>query len=162
MRPEDRDVFVYNQTKETFLAYHVKVAGTFLSRFVGLRRLDSIARGSGLWLQSVKSVHTFGMRFPLDVILLDRDNRVVALEELVRPFRWVQPRTQVRSALELPAHSIFRSCTELGDQMMIEDYQTLSEGAVSQIRPQQARSPQDHGAALCPALPSDKARRSVA
>jgi uncharacterized membrane protein (UPF0127 family) len=45
------------------------------------------------------------------------DFRVVGLKELVKPFRVVLPKLQAESVIELPAHTIFRSRTEVGDEL---------------------------------------------
>jgi hypothetical protein len=49
--------------------------------------------------------------------------KVVGLRELVRPFTITMPNRKAESVLELPAHSIFRSRTKIGDQLLIERYE---------------------------------------
>lgn len=118
-----REVFVYNQTKENFLALRVKVADSVLGRLVGLLGRQSLKPDSGVWIVPANSIHSIGMLFSFDVVMIDKDFKVVALRELVRPFRVVWPKRQAESVLELPAHSIFRSRTEVGDQLLIERYE---------------------------------------
>jgi uncharacterized protein len=116
-------VFVYNQTKETFLAFRVKVADTVLGRMTGLLGKKSLNPDSGLWIVPANAVHTIGMLFAFDLVLIDKDFRVVGTRELVRPLKITRPNFRAESVLELPAHTIFRSRTEVGDQLVIERYE---------------------------------------
>jgi uncharacterized membrane protein (UPF0127 family) len=120
---EKRDVYVYNQTKEAFLAFRVDVADSVWGRLVGLLGKRSLKPDSGVWIVPSNSVHTIGMLFTIDVVLIDKNFRVVGLRELVRPFSITRPNFRAESVLELPAHTIFRSHTEIGDQLVIERYE---------------------------------------
>jgi len=116
-------VYVYNQTKETFLAFQVKVADSVWSRMVGLLGKRSLEPEGGAWIVPCNSIHTVGMLFTIDVVLLDKDFKVVALHELVRPFSITRPNFRAESVIELPAHTIFKSGTTVGDQLVIERYE---------------------------------------
>jgi uncharacterized protein len=120
---EQRQVFVYNKTRETFLAFRVKVADSVLGRLVGLLGRRSLPRDSGVWIVPGNGVHTIGLMFSFDLVLIDKTFKVVALRELVRPFTVTVPNFRAESVLELPAHSIFCSRTQIGDQLMIEPYE---------------------------------------
>jgi uncharacterized membrane protein (UPF0127 family) len=120
---QDREVFVYNQTKETFLAFHVRVADSLLGRLVGLLGKRSLKADSGVWIVPANAIHTIGMLFSFDVVMIDKNFKVVGLRELIRPFRITRPNFRAESVIELPAHTIFRSRTEIGDQLAIELYQ---------------------------------------
>lgn len=63
------------------------------------------------------------MLFTIDVIFVDRKLKVVGLRELVKPFSITRPNFRAESVIELPAHAIFKSGTELGDQLEIRRYQ---------------------------------------
>jgi len=123
MFEKQRHVFVYNKTRETFLAFRVKVADSILSRLVGLLGKRSLEPDSGVWIVPANAVHTIGMLFTFDLVLIDKDFKVVGLRELVRPFRVTWPEGKAESVLELPAHTIFRSRTQIGDQLLIERYE---------------------------------------
>ena len=118
-----RDVFVYNKSKETFLSFRVRVADSFSSRLIGLLGKRSLKPDGGVWIVPANSIHTVGMLFSFDLIMIDKDLRVVNIKEMVRPFRIVWPKLRAESVLELPAHTIFRSRTEIGDQLVIERYE---------------------------------------
>ena len=123
MPEKQSPVYVYNQTKETFMAFRVKVADSGLSRMVGLLGKRSMAPESGVWIVPCNSIHTIGMLFSIDVVLLDRDFKVVGLYELLRPFSITRPNFRAESVIELPAHTIFKSGTAIGDQLVIERYE---------------------------------------
>ena len=118
---KNRPVYVYNKTRETFVATEASIADNYLSRLVGL--LGKTKRwallGRGLWIVPSQGVHTIGMMFPIDIIFLNKDMRVVHLEEHVRPFRISNVSLKASSVLELPTHTIYRSGTQVGDCMEI-------------------------------------------
>ena len=142
MTNNNRHVFVYNKTRETFLAFRVKVADSVLSRLVGLLGKRSLQPDSGVWIVPANAVHTIGMLFSFDLILIDKNFKVVGLRELVRPFTVTRPNFKAESVLELPAHSIFRSRTHIGDQLLIERYEPRkplkADGAETIIGPETA------------------------
>src|SRR6476469_7097381 len=123
MSEKQRHVFVYNKSRETFLAFRVKVADSILGRLVGLLGRRSLQPDSGVWIVPSNAIHTIGMLFSFDLVLIDKDFKVVGLRELVRPFRVTWPNRRAESVLELPAHTIFRSRTQIGDQLLIERYE---------------------------------------
>ena len=118
-----RHVFVYNKTRETFLAFRVAVADSVLSRLVGVLGRRSLSPDSGVWIVPSNAIHTIGVLFSFDLVLIDKNFKVVGLRELVRPFTITWPNHRAESVLELPAHTIFRSRTQIGDQLLIERYE---------------------------------------
>jgi uncharacterized membrane protein (UPF0127 family) len=114
---------VYNKTRETFLAFRVAVADSILGRLVGLLGRRSLPQDSGVWIVPSNAVHTIGMLFSFDLVLIDKNFKVVGLRELVRPFTITWPNHRAESVIELPAHTIFRSRTQIGDQLLIERYE---------------------------------------
>ncbi len=116
-------VFVYNKTKETFLAFRVNIADSMVGRLVGLLGRRSLKPDSGVWIVPANAIHTIGMLFSFDVVMIDKDLKVVSLNELVKPFRVILPKLRAESVIELPAHTIFRSRTEVGDELVIERYE---------------------------------------
>ena len=114
-------VYVYNKTRETFVATNASVADSYLGRLVGLLgRTSRWARpGQGLWIVPSYGVHTIGMLFSIDIVFLDRSNHVVHIEEHVRPFRISKVILKADSVLELPPHTVFRTRTHVGDLLEI-------------------------------------------
>jgi uncharacterized membrane protein (UPF0127 family) len=84
------------------LGVAVPVATTRLSRLLGLELLCRKRAGPGLLIPSCRSVHTFGMRFPLDLLFLDADGRVIELRRDVPPHRFVRC-PAAAAVLELPS-----------------------------------------------------------
>lgn len=116
-----RAVYVYNKTRETFVATEASVADSYLRRLIGL--LGKTQRwsrfGTGLWIVPSRGVHTIGMLFPIDLIFLNKGKEVVHVEEHVRPFRISKVSLKANSVLELPAHTIYRTGTQIGDVLEI-------------------------------------------
>jgi uncharacterized protein len=114
-------VYVYNKTRETFVATNTGVADNYVRRLVGLlgKTKRWASNGAGLWIIPCKGVHTIGMMFPIDLIFLDKDQEVVHLEEHLRPFRISKVSLRSSSVLELPVHTIYRTGTQIGDRLEI-------------------------------------------
>jgi uncharacterized protein len=123
MLAKQREVFVYNKTKETFLAFRVTVADSILGRLIGLLGKRSLKPDAGVWIVPANAIHTVGMLFTFDVVMIDKDFKVVGLRELIRPFKIMWPNLRAESVIELPAHTIFKSRTEIGDHLVIDRYQ---------------------------------------
>lgn len=117
----NHSVYVYNKTQETFVATEATIADSYFPRLVGL--LGKTKRwaqpGRGLWIVPSRGVHTIGMLFPIDLIFLSKEKQVVHVEEHVRPFRISAVSLKASSILELPAHTIYRTGTKIGDQLEI-------------------------------------------
>ncbi len=120
---KSREVFVYNETKGTFLAFRVTVADSILGRLIGLLGKRSLKPDRGVWIVPANAIHTVGMLFPFDVVMIDKDFRVVSTIEMVKPFRVILPKLRAESVIELPAHTIFRSRTQVGDKLLIDRYE---------------------------------------
>lgn len=118
---ELKRVYVYNKTRETFVATSATVADTYMSRLVGLlgRTRRWAKPGQGLWIVPSYGVHTVGMLFSIDLVFLDRTSHVVHIEEHVRPFRISKVVLKADSVLELPPHTVFRTRTHVGDTLEI-------------------------------------------
>jgi uncharacterized protein len=121
----NKSVYVYNKTRETFVATEVVVADSYLRRLVGLLgKTKRWARlGAGLWIIPSSGVHTIGMLFPIDVLFLTKEKEVVHIEEHLKPFRVSKVSFKALSVLELPAHTIYRTGTKVGDQLEISSAQ---------------------------------------
>jgi uncharacterized membrane protein (UPF0127 family) len=117
------EVFVYNKTKETFLAFRVNIADSIVGRLIGLLGRKSLKPDSGVWIVPANAIHTIGMLFSFDAVMIDKDFKVVSVKEWVRPFRVILPNLRAESVIELPAHTIFRSRTEIGDELIIDRYE---------------------------------------
>jgi hypothetical protein len=91
-----------------------RVARTFGSRFRGLMGAAELPAGRGLLLPSTSSVHTHFMRFPIDVVFLDADRRVLRLVPELRPWRFAAAKSAA-AVLELAAGECARVGLAPGD-----------------------------------------------
>jgi uncharacterized membrane protein (UPF0127 family) len=86
----------------------------------GLLGRTGLEPGEGMLIDRAGSVHMFFMRFPIDVVFLDRDRTVVGVRHGLRPWRVAGARRAV-AALELPAGTAAAAGVETGDVLVIED-----------------------------------------
>ncbi len=86
----------------------------------GLKGRRSLPAGEGLLLRPASSIHTAFMRFPIDVVFLDRRLRVVGIAEHVRPWR-IAGRRGARAVLELSAGESARLDMQIGDQLALRE-----------------------------------------
>ena len=105
-----------NSTRGTRLTERARVAENPLTRVVGLLRDRDLAEGDGLWIIPCNSIHSFAMRFIFDAVFLNEKMCVVHLHPEMKPWRISSMVLASRSVLELPAGTIARSGTKLGDQ----------------------------------------------
>jgi uncharacterized membrane protein (UPF0127 family) len=97
-----------------------RLADRFFSRLRGLLGRGELPAGDGLLLSPGSSVHTFFMRFAIDVVFLDRDLRVVGVAPNLRPWR-LAGRRGVRHVLELSAGEAERRGIGAGEQLALGD-----------------------------------------
>ena len=90
-------------------------------RLRGLLGRDRLAEGEGLLLVPCRAVHMLGMRMPLDVALLDRGGRVVAVFEELRPGRAIAGHREAHAALELAAGTLRRAALGPGAMLAWEE-----------------------------------------
>jgi uncharacterized membrane protein (UPF0127 family) len=109
-----------DRTSGKVLAPNLAVADTFFTRLKGLLGKKVLPHGDGLWIKHCNSVHTFGMRFPIDVVFLDKGKRVVGLAKTLRPNRISRLYSRASSVIELPAGTIDVAVTVIGDHIEIE------------------------------------------
>ena len=105
---------VVNTTRSAVLATQLEVAGSNAARRKGLLGRQILAEGEGLWIVPCESVHTFFMRFALDLVYLDRKHRIRKVRHAVRAWR-VSACLTAHSVLELPAGVAQATGTRRGD-----------------------------------------------
>jgi len=100
----------------------VEVAAGSWSRLKGLlgRPVNEFTSGKGLLIVPSQGVHTLGMSFPIDAAYMDRDGRVIHVCHRLAPFRIAALKLKSRSVLELPAGTLARTRTEVGDVLEIK------------------------------------------
>lgn len=88
------------------------IAATPRTRLLGLMGLRDLDRGHALLLTRCRSVHTFGMRFPLDLVWLDGNGRVLRQDACVAPGR-LRSCPSAHAVIEAPAGAGGRVATAL-------------------------------------------------
>lgn len=136
---ERRTYCVYNETRECFLSLNVRAADTIFSRLRGLIGRLRLRADEGIWVVPSRGVHTLGLFFPLDLIYLDENYRVIHLIESFPSFRIGPLKTQAESVLELPTHTIYSSHTQQGDRLVI----CVAEDLKLKLRPAEAMQNSD-------------------
>ncbi len=107
---------VVDVSRNTELASNVELADTSARRSKGLLGRSGLGAGEGLWIVPCESVHTFGMRFAIDLVYLDRQNRIRKIRRNVVPWRMSACLT-AHSVIELPSGAIQEQNVQRGDQI---------------------------------------------
>ena len=94
------------------------VAARPLARMRGLLGRADLPAGEGLLLRPAGSVHTFFMRFPIDVVFLDKEDRVVGIEPAVPPWRTAS-RRGAKAVVELASGECERRGIAVGDALAV-------------------------------------------
>jgi uncharacterized membrane protein (UPF0127 family) len=100
------------------VAGHVERADTWRRRLRGLLGRDALPPGHALWLIPCAGVHTFFMRFAIDVLFLDRDCAVVRAVPGLVPWRATRVYPRAHSTLELPAGALSGLDLRVGDRLV--------------------------------------------
>jgi len=119
MRSRRRDARV-TTTDGIEIASRCELAYGMFARMRGLLGRDGLAEGHGMWFPRTSSVHMFFMRFPIDVVFVDRANRIVRIAADLRPGRIAAAR-RARAALELPAGTAARLGLAPGMTLVVDE-----------------------------------------
>ena len=114
--PENERLQVVNLTRQTVLADRLEVADHGANRMKGLLGRDGLSPGEGLWIKPCEAVHTFCMRFAIDLVYVDRKNRIRKVRSGVRPWRMSACLT-AHSVIELPSGTVQATQTQAGDRL---------------------------------------------
>jgi len=113
-------VRVVNVTRGQTLAERCEVARSFVARGRGLMGRAELPAGTGMLIEPCSSVHSFFMRFPIDVVFADRAHKVVGLAPAMAPNRPYAGAWRARYVVELPAGTIAATGTQVGDVLLVE------------------------------------------
>jgi uncharacterized protein len=109
-----------NINLNSVIADQVGVAATRAARRTGLLKHERLEPGEALWIVPSRGVHTFGMKFTIDVIALDECGVIIDCVHDMKPWRIRLPRRGTAGVLELPAGRVAASGTELGHRILFE------------------------------------------
>lgn len=110
-------MLLINQTKGTVLAENILLADSILKRIKGLLGKASFNKGQALIIKPCNSIHTFFMRFSIDVLFIDKNNKVIQALSGIKPFKLTRIYLQADYVIELPSGTIKDSLTSVGDQL---------------------------------------------
>jgi uncharacterized membrane protein (UPF0127 family) len=109
---------IKNKTKQTIICKNKKLLTSVLSKAIGLmfsKRIKDLGLIFIFNHPQKNNLHMFFVFFPIDVLFLDNDKKVVELKENFRPFSYYMPRNNSVYVLELPAGTITKSKTNIKD-----------------------------------------------
>ncbi|KUK53774.1 MAG: hypothetical protein XD78_0949 [Desulfotomaculum sp. 46_296] len=104
--------------KKTVLAENLQIASNPLQRMSGLLGKNYLPYGEGLLLVPCNSIHTFFMRFPIDILFLDRFYKVLRIVENLQPYR-LALHLKAFQTVELPAGTVCKLNTEVGSNLTL-------------------------------------------
>ena len=109
------------QNAETgeILVARLEIARTLWQSAVGLIGRARLAPDAALWLHPCNAIHTFGLRFAIDVLFLDREDRVVRAVSGLRPCRICGPVWEAKSVVELPGGALQRLAVPVGTRVRV-------------------------------------------
>jgi uncharacterized protein len=128
----DHRLLVTNPARGSVLATCLEVADSGPKRNKGLLGRDGLAPGEGLWIVPCESVHTFFMRFPIDLVYLDRKNRIKKVRDSVGPWR-LSACLSAHSVIELPAGTIRNTQTQPGDMLEFSRVELIGRAATPKL-----------------------------
>ncbi len=111
---------VLNKTKDTVVVEEVTLATSMWARFWGLMGKKNLPAGHGLLIDPCSSIHMFFMRFPLDVVFLDKDGRVTKVVKEIKPWRMALGGGG-KKALEIAPGTASAANVEPGDELTVTD-----------------------------------------
>jgi uncharacterized protein len=112
---------IRNRSKGTVLAERADIADTSEKRRTGLLKHEKLGPGEGLWIAPCEAVHTIGMKFPIDVLFLDKKRRVLKVRNEMHRWRMAMC-LRGHSVLELPSGTAAAMQTVRGDELEFEKY----------------------------------------
>ena len=112
---------IINLSKNTLLADKAGLANTFSKRLIGLLGQRSLEKGEGLILSPSNCIHSFFMRFKIDVIFLDKTDKVLGILPSFKPFRFSPIYFRASLVIELPEFTIASTEMQVGDKITFED-----------------------------------------
>lgn len=112
-------LYLENQTRDLRLASEVQCAFSITSRLIGLLGRSSLPKDTALWLKPCDSIHTWFMKFSIDVIFVDQNLVVKKIVRDLKPWKLLWPVRQAHSVFELNAGSLLAESVQEGDQLYV-------------------------------------------
>ncbi|OEF96202.1 DUF192 domain-containing protein [Desulfuribacillus alkaliarsenatis] len=109
-----------NQTTGVTIADDVQMATSFWSRLKGLMFTARLQEGNALYLSPCRSIHTFFMRYPIDVVYLDEKQQVIAVQHELKPNTIGSIHKHTRDIIELPVGVINKKKVDIGQILKLQ------------------------------------------
>jgi uncharacterized membrane protein (UPF0127 family) len=107
---------LYNKTKQTIISHNLILAKSVKQQIVGLLQSK---KSTSMLFHTRFGIHTFGMKYPIDVLVLDSTNHVVKIQHNLFPNRLFFWHPKFPSLIELPKGTIKRAKTTLSDEVEV-------------------------------------------
>jgi uncharacterized membrane protein (UPF0127 family) len=114
-------MIIFNDTKQVVLAKKARLARTFYQRFSGWMGRPAVGEEEALVLLPCQAIHTCFLKFPLDVVFVAADGRVMFTLADLRPFRFSPFVRHSRLVIELPAGRLKQTGTGPGDRLVFAE-----------------------------------------
>lgn len=111
---------IINKANSSVVAEEVIIANTPLKRMKGLLGKKEFKKGHALILDPCNSIHTFFMRFSIDILFLDKNNKIIKAITCLKPFRLTSIYFSAAFAVELPPGTIQALSIRKGDTLLLE------------------------------------------
>jgi uncharacterized membrane protein (UPF0127 family) len=114
-------MMLVNRDNGEVLADQVGQAFTFAKRLKGLMLTENLPSGNALHIRPCRSVHTYFMKYPIDVLHLDESQRIVGIERELSPKKIGQAFKGTVSVVELPAGTVEQKQTKVGQAVLFQN-----------------------------------------
>ncbi|MCB0140471.1 MAG: DUF192 domain-containing protein [Caldilineaceae bacterium] len=112
-------LYVDNLSRNTRLIDQGRIANSFWTRLRGLTFVRHLEAGEGLVITRTNSIHTHFMFMPIDVLYVDKQDKIVDITPSMKPWRMALPRRKAHYVIELPSGAIAETDSCIGDQLQI-------------------------------------------
>lgn len=109
--------------KDRKIADEISTANNFFSRLLGLMFKKKMNDNQGLLIVPCNQIHTFNMRFDIDVLFIDKGNKIVYIEHSMKPGRATKMIKGAHSVLELCSGVSEKNGVKIGDILTFETNQ---------------------------------------
>ena len=111
---------IINLNKNSILAEEILLADNFLTRLRGLLGFKCFNKNQAMVLRPCNSVHTFFMHFSIDVLFVDKDNKVVKIVRNMKPFKATMICLKSKFVIEFPVGVVDSTKSSIGDILQIQ------------------------------------------
>ncbi len=112
---------LWNKTGDKKLSDQVIVANTLFTRMKGLLGKDKLESNVVMWIHPCISIHTWFMKFNIDVVFVDKDLVVRAIFSDIGPWKMTWPVRKARSVFEMTSGTAKEFAIKIGDQLYVGD-----------------------------------------